>query len=175
MIFLAFVLCGAAAAVAAAAAAGGEGGGRFVTRAKKRRSAFSGGQGKVPRRPMPRVGVVATMRVRGGRGRGGIVGGEVMVVVVVVVVVVEAVEMEAEGAVDMLVMILYLMVGGWRGKEGNDLRTRGERWMVGREQTRRVVLPLRVGDCGILIVVLGSMRGLVEDTGQAGLVRMQCL
>jgi len=43
------------------------GGGRFVTRAKKARSAFRGGQGRVPRRPMPREGVVATMRVRGGR------------------------------------------------------------------------------------------------------------
>lgn len=42
-------------------------GGRFVMRAKKARSAFRGGQGRVPRRPMPRVGVVATMRVRGGR------------------------------------------------------------------------------------------------------------
>lgn len=43
-------------------------GGRFVMRAKKARSAFKEGQGRVPRRPMPREGVVATMRVRGGRG-----------------------------------------------------------------------------------------------------------
>lgn len=42
-----------------------------MTRAKKARSAFSGGQGRAPCRPMPRVGVVATIRVRGGRGRGG--------------------------------------------------------------------------------------------------------
>lgn len=52
------------------------GGGRLVTRAKKARSDFRGGQGRVPRRPMPREGVVATMRVRGGRG-GGIGGGGV--------------------------------------------------------------------------------------------------
>lgn len=50
---------------------GGRGGGRLVTRAKKARSGFRGGQGRVLRRPMPRWGVVATMRVRGGRGRGG--------------------------------------------------------------------------------------------------------
>ena len=50
----------------------GRGGGRLVTRAKKRRSAFRSGQGRVPAWPMPRVGVVATMRVR--RGRGGIFG-----------------------------------------------------------------------------------------------------
>lgn len=42
------------------------GGGRLVTRAKKARSDFRGGQGREPRRPMPRVGVVATIRVRGG-------------------------------------------------------------------------------------------------------------
>lgn len=47
------------------------GGARLVTRAKKARSVFRGGQGRVPRRPMPRVGLVATMRVSGGRGRGG--------------------------------------------------------------------------------------------------------
>lgn len=41
-----------------------------MTRAKKARSVFRGGQGRVPRRPMPREGVVATMRVRGGRGGG---------------------------------------------------------------------------------------------------------
>lgn len=40
----------------------------MVTRAKKARSGFRGGQGRVPRRPMPREGVVATMRVSGGRG-----------------------------------------------------------------------------------------------------------
>lgn len=56
-------------------------GGRFVIRAKKARSAFRGGQGRVPRRPMPRVGVVATMRVRGGRGGidAGSVGGVMIV------------------------------------------------------------------------------------------------
>lgn len=43
------------------------GGGRFVTRAKNWRSDFNGGHGKVPRRPMPREGVDATMRVSGGR------------------------------------------------------------------------------------------------------------
>lgn len=48
------------------------GGGRLVTRAKKARSDLRGGQGREPRRPMPRVGVVATIRVRGGRGEGGI-------------------------------------------------------------------------------------------------------
>lgn len=42
-----------------------------MTRAKKARSAFRGGQGRALWRPMPRVGVVATMRVSGGRGRGG--------------------------------------------------------------------------------------------------------
>lgn len=49
---------------------GGGGGGRFVTRAKNWRSAFSGGQGREPSRPMPREGVVATMRVSRGRGGG---------------------------------------------------------------------------------------------------------
>lgn len=48
----------------------------MVTRAKKARSDFRGGQGRVPFRPMPPVGVVATIRVRRGRGRGGIGGGE---------------------------------------------------------------------------------------------------
>lgn len=43
------------------------GGGRLVTRAKNWRSDFSVGHGRVPRRPMPREGVEATMRVRGGR------------------------------------------------------------------------------------------------------------
>ena len=43
------------------------GGGRLVTRAKNWRSAFRVGQGRVPRRPMPREGVEATMRVREGR------------------------------------------------------------------------------------------------------------
>lgn len=51
-----------------------------MTRAKKARSDFRGGQGRVPRRPMPREGVVATMRVRLGRG-GGIGGGGVGMVV----------------------------------------------------------------------------------------------
>ena len=50
-----------------------------MTRAKKARSAFRGGQGRVPWRPMPREGVVATMRVRGGRGGGIEVGGGDMV------------------------------------------------------------------------------------------------
>ena len=50
-----------------------------MTRAKKARSAFRGGQGRVPWRPMPREGVVATMRVRGGRGGGIGVGGGDMV------------------------------------------------------------------------------------------------
>lgn len=60
---------------------GGGGGGRLVTRAKKARSDFRGGQGRVPRRPRPREGVVATIRVTGGRGggmevdEGGMVGG----------------------------------------------------------------------------------------------------
>ena len=53
---------------------GGGGGTRFVTRAKKARSLFSGGHGREPARPMPREGVVATMRVRGGKN-GGIDGG----------------------------------------------------------------------------------------------------
>lgn len=44
-----------------------EGGARLVTRAKKARSAFRGGQGRVPRKPRPREGVVATMSVKGGR------------------------------------------------------------------------------------------------------------
>lgn len=61
---------------------GVEGGGRFVTRAKKARSAFRGGQGRVPRRPMPREGVVATMRVRGGRGGIDVEGGEEAVMIV---------------------------------------------------------------------------------------------
>lgn len=51
----------------------GRGGRRFVTRAKKARSGFRGGQGREPRRPMPRVGVVATMRVRDGRWGGMVV------------------------------------------------------------------------------------------------------
>ena len=58
---------------------GEEGGGRLVTRAKKARSDFSGGQGREPRRPMPRVGVVATIRVRGGiGGEGDIIVGWVL-------------------------------------------------------------------------------------------------
>lgn len=48
---------------------GDGGGGRFVTRAKNRRSALRGGHGREPLRPIPREGVVATMRVSGGRGR----------------------------------------------------------------------------------------------------------
>ena len=50
-----------------------------MTRAKRARSGFRGGQGRVLRRPMPRWGEVATMRVIGGRGRGGGIGGDVMV------------------------------------------------------------------------------------------------
>ena len=38
----------------------------MVTRAKRARSDFNGGQGRVPRRPMPREGVVATIKVSGG-------------------------------------------------------------------------------------------------------------
>ena len=54
------------------------GGTRLVTRAKKARSDLRGGQGRVPRRPMPRDGVVATMRVRDGSGsEGGMEVGEV--------------------------------------------------------------------------------------------------
>ena len=50
-----------------------------MTRAKKARSDFSGGQGREPRRPMPRVGVVATIRVRGGiGGEGDIIVGWVL-------------------------------------------------------------------------------------------------
>lgn len=48
----------------------------MVTRAKRARSDFRGGQGREPRRPIPRVGVVATIRVRGGREEGGIEVGE---------------------------------------------------------------------------------------------------
>lgn len=40
-------------------------GARFVTRAKKARSALRGGQGSAPRKPRPREGVVATIRVKG--------------------------------------------------------------------------------------------------------------
>lgn len=40
---------------------------RLVTRAKKARSDFSEGHGRVPRKPRPSEGVVATMSVRGGR------------------------------------------------------------------------------------------------------------
>ena len=79
---------------------GGGGGGRFVTRAKRARSGFRGGQGREERRPMPRWGVVATMRVMGGRGRGGGIG------VVVVVVVVEGVGVEG--------VILWCCGGGRR-------------------------------------------------------------
>lgn len=46
------------------------GGTRFVTLAKKARSALRVGQGREPRKPMPKAGVVATMRVRGGSGGG---------------------------------------------------------------------------------------------------------
>ena len=59
----------------------GGGGGRFVTRAKRARSGFRGGQGREERRPMPRWGVVATMRVMGGRGGIGVVVRWVVVVV----------------------------------------------------------------------------------------------
>lgn len=52
---------------------------RFVTRAKNARSDFRGGQGRVPRRPMPKEGVVATMRVRGERVGGIEEGGVDMV------------------------------------------------------------------------------------------------
>lgn len=38
-----------------------------MTRAKKARSDFSGGQGRLPLKPRPSEGVVATMSVRGGR------------------------------------------------------------------------------------------------------------
>lgn len=55
----------------------GDGGGRLVTRAKNWRSALRGGQGREPLRPMPREGVVATMRVRGGRGGPEVGEGEV--------------------------------------------------------------------------------------------------
>lgn len=71
-------------------------GGRDVTRAKKFMSAFMRGQGRVPFRPMPRrvlgsllvgvvedavrMGVVATIRVRGRVcGRGVVVGGGMLV------------------------------------------------------------------------------------------------
>ena len=56
-------------------------GARDVARAKNAMSAFMRGQGRVPCRPMPRrvgrfsvvrIGVVATMRVRGCEGVGGI-------------------------------------------------------------------------------------------------------
>ena len=79
----------------------GGGGGRFVTRAKRARSGFRGGQGREERRPMPRWGVVATMRVMGGWGREGGIG-----VVVVVVVVVEGVGVEG--------VILWCCGGGRR-------------------------------------------------------------
>lgn len=46
-----------------------------MTRAKNWRSGFKGGQGREPLRPMPREGVVATMRVRGGRGVSEVGGG----------------------------------------------------------------------------------------------------
>lgn len=38
-----------------------------MTRAKKARSDLRAGQGREPRRPMPRLGVVATIRVRPGK------------------------------------------------------------------------------------------------------------
>lgn len=38
-----------------------------MTRAKKARSAFSGGHGRVPRKPRPSEGVVATMSVKDGK------------------------------------------------------------------------------------------------------------
>ncbi len=43
------------------------GGALLVTRAKKASSVLSGGQGRVPRNPKPREGVVARIRVRGRR------------------------------------------------------------------------------------------------------------
>lgn len=42
--------------------------GRLVMRAKKARSTLRGGHGRVPRKPRPREGVVATIRVRRGSG-----------------------------------------------------------------------------------------------------------
>lgn len=69
-------------------------GGRDVTRAKKFMSAFMRGQGRVPLSPMPRrvvvsllvvdeavrIGVVATIRVRGRLwGMGVVVGGGIVV------------------------------------------------------------------------------------------------
>jgi hypothetical protein len=45
---------------------------RWVTRAKYAISDFNR-QGRAPRRPMPRLGVVATINVRENRGWGGIV------------------------------------------------------------------------------------------------------
>ena len=49
----------------------------MVRRAKRARSGFRGGQGRVPRRPMPKEGFVATMRLSGRRWwGGGMVGGE---------------------------------------------------------------------------------------------------
>lgn len=59
-----------------------EAGGRLVTRAKWAISRLRPVQGRVPRRPMPMVGMVAaTMRVSGGRGMvgGSEVGGSVIV------------------------------------------------------------------------------------------------
>jgi hypothetical protein len=58
------------------------GGARFVTRAKNARSACRRGQGRVLRKPIPRLGVVATIRVKGGRG--GRRGIEVVVVMLFV-------------------------------------------------------------------------------------------
>ena len=62
----------------------------MVTRAKKRRSAFKSGQGRVPRRPIPRLGVLATIRVvEGGGGifegvEEGVVEAPLLLVVVLV-------------------------------------------------------------------------------------------
>ena len=42
------------------------GGAFLVTRAKNAISALSGGQGRVPRKPRPNEGVVATINVKGG-------------------------------------------------------------------------------------------------------------
>lgn len=42
------------------------GGSFLVTRAKNAISALSGGQGRVPRKPRPNEGVVATINVKGG-------------------------------------------------------------------------------------------------------------
>ncbi len=95
-----------------------------MRRAKKARSDLRGGQGRVLRRPMPREGVVATIRVSGGRGRGG--GMEVELEV-------ELDEGEGEGG----------MVGRWVFGERENVRILETEYSFSKYVTSNIYTPPR--------------------------------